>query len=630
VKAFRYAMVAGLLAILLAACNPGNPEPDSRSPLPTADVPPVSEIDAAIAMWENSNTTRYHVDLEERTPENLWKVRLTVADGQIRAAQRLERDGEGNWGEPVALPLEEAEKYTVDALMARVRRDALGSGLAPVDLQVAFDKNLGFPAVVHAEALPVYDEEGRIILDRRNSYDLTLKVTGLLEDGYEVGRTPVLTLTRGGGPEAWCDSLRVFEDGISVYTDDCREKLLRLTLPESRMEALQALRSSFGSLDDLRQEENQNQHLTIAGSGGGTPDPDDVMAAWELANEMHRLGSDPIGLGLTLGYVREGNLAGFDVLNKQTLPAQVPVEGDLRGAAIHPDGKLIAFSDDAGLKILEIASGEETLLLPSPEEGIYQPRSWSPTGRLLVTLVSETVDPAGQHGWISLEEPSWHPLSLPEGVPGYGCDTGAGWSPKGERLAISGIEYAHPCNTSGGLTVIDMQSEEATKIVAPEVSSGQGGGGSIPAGAHTPAWSPDGSWIVFGLDQDANAELSFPTRLYRVRPDGSDLTPLTDNAQGIAAYPAWAPDGRLYYSLSQVSAETDGIYRYDPADNTHMLLLPGADLYPLSVSPDNGFLLYQQGTELRLWNIFLGEEYTTVLGDEGSPAVFAGWLLVGE
>jgi hypothetical protein len=180
------------------------------------------------------------------------------------------------------------------------------------------------------------------------------------------------------------------------------------------------------------------------------------------------------------------------------------------------------------------------------------------------------------------------------------------------------------------LSIVDLESGGAQKIVAPAVSTGLAGGGSITAGAHTPTWSPDGSWVAFGLDQDANAELSFSTRLYRVRPDGSDLTPLTDNSQGIAAYPAWAPDGSLYYSLSRVSAETDGIYRYDSAENTHILLIPGTDLYPLSVSPENGFLLYQQGNELRLWQIFLEEHHAEILGDEGSPPLFAGWLLVGE
>jgi hypothetical protein len=630
VKALRYAVVTGLFAILLSACAAGTVEPESRPLLPTANVPPISDIDTAIALWENRNVTRYYADLEERTPRDLWKIRLTVADGEVRAAQRLERDSDGNWGEPVALSLEEAQSYTVDGLLARIRRDAMGSGPVPVNLKVAFDSNLGFPAVVHAEALPVYDEEGRIILDRQYSYDITLKVTGLLEDGYEVGRTPILTLTRSGGPDAWCDSLRIFENGISIYTDDCREKLLRLSLPESRMEALGTLRGSFGSLDDLRQEGDQIQHLTITGTGEGSRDPEVLPAAWDLSNEMHTLASEPIGYGLTMGYIRGGQLSGFDVFNRQNLPAQITAQGDLRGAAIKPDGTLIAFNDEAGLKVLEIASSEETLLLPAPDDGYYQPRSWSANGHLLVTHVTETGSPAGQHGWISMEEEIFHPLPLPEGVGGYGCDTGAAWSPEGQQLAISGIEYGHPCNISGGLSLADLESGEARRIVAPAVSPGLAGSEDITAGAHTPAWSPDGSWIAFGLDQDANAELSFPTRLYRVRPEGNDLTPLTNNSQGVAAYPIWAPDGILYYSLSRASAETDGIYRYDPSDNTHTLLIPGADLYPLNVSPDNGFLLYQQGSDLRLWSIFLNENYAVILGDEGSPPVFAGWLLAGE
>jgi hypothetical protein len=632
VKPSWSAILGFLIAILIPACTSATPEPNTaRPPLPTANVPPVSDIDVAISRWEASNTTRYFADFEERTSEKIWKVRLAVADGGIRAAQKLEKDSSGNWGEPVALPLEEAQNYTVDALLTRIRRDATGSGPAPVNMRVAFDANSGFPAVVHAEALPVYDdEEGKIILDRRYSYDITLGLRPLLEDNYEAGRTPVLTLTRSGGPQAWCDSLRVYDDGAMIFTDDCRDRLLRLTLPASRQQALNDLRSSFGSLDELDEDGDQRQHLTIQGTGDGLPDQDSLMAAWELSLEAHQLASDPVGLGLAMGYIYQGNLIGFDVFNKQTLPSQITVEGEMTGAAIHPDGKLIAFNDDAGLKIMEIATSQVTLLIPSPQEGYYSPRRWSAGGRLLVSLVSESAGPDEQLGWISLEENTWHPLPRPEGVASFGCDTGTAWSPEGERLAITGIEYGHPCNTAGGLSIVDLESGEAQRIVAPAISTGLAGGEPITAGAHTPAWSQDGSWIAFGLDQDANAELSFPTRLYRAHPDGTQLTPLTNNSQGVAAYPAWAPDGSLYYSLSRAGAEVDGIYHYVPEDNTHTLLISGTDLFPISVSPDNGFLAYRQGNELNLWNIFLNEEHAGITGDEGSPPDFAGWLQASE
>jgi hypothetical protein len=83
-----------------------------------------------------------------------------------------------------------------------------------------------------------------------------------------------------------------------------------------------------------------------------------------------------------------------------------------------------------------------------------------------------------------------------------------------------------------------------------------------------------------------------------VRPDGRDLTALTNNAQGWADFPLWAADGTLYYSLSQTGPQTDGIYRYDPVTSSHTLLIAGVDLQPLSFSPGGEFLLfYQQARE---------------------------------
>jgi len=54
-----------------------------------------------------------------------------------------------------------------------------------------------------------------------------------------------------------------------------------------------------------------------------------------------------------------------------------------------------------------------------------------------------------------------------------------------------------------------------------------------------PAWAPDGSKILF-------ARLDGPRSqsLYSVKPDGTDLTRLTDRRGG-AANPVWSPDGRM-------------------------------------------------------------------------------------
>lgn len=59
----------------------------------------------------------------------------------------------------------------------------------------------------------------------------------------------------------------------------------------------------------------------------------------------------------------------------------------------------------------------------------------------------------------------------------------------------------------------------------------------LPAGSGTrePSWSQDGQWIVFSLTQDGGADL------YVVRPDGTELTRLTDSPGSEDSKADWAP-----------------------------------------------------------------------------------------
>ena len=620
-----------VLAITFAACNTSpTPTETGRPSLPTPAVPPLEEIDTALQRWENSQTRDYFAEIEERSSGSQKKVRLVVAAGQVRAAQLLEIDSSGNWGEPAAIPLQEANQFTVEAMLQRVRRDALGNGPVPFNMKVAFDRSLGIPAAVHAEALPAYSSDGKLVLDRQYTYDLIMNVKALLEEVFGLGKEPVLILTRSGGPEAWCDSLRVFFDGSSVYSDDCRDTIFQLSLPENRLEELDLLRESFASLDDIRQEGDQTERLIITGSGNGTPDAATLQAAWELAWIGHSLLSKPIGLGLTALYIQGGKLFGFDAFNKTAQLASLRAEGELRSAAVNAVNDMIAYTDDSGVKVLDPKVGQTTALLASTEEAYFAPRVWSNAGYLLLAQVPLRGDAFPELGWVSMNETSWHALPLSQEATSYGCDTGASWSPEGSQLAITGLGYGHPCNINPGLTLVELTDGTAKRLVAPIISDGLEGESTIIAGAHTPAWSPDGKWIAFGLDQDANAPLSFSTRLYRVRPDGTDLTPLTSNSQGLAAHPAWAPDGNLYYGLDGDSAETDGIYRYNPTTNTHTLIISGANLHPLSISPDGEFMIYEQVGELQMW-AFLEQGSTPVTsGEQEMIAVFAGWLTVED
>jgi hypothetical protein len=329
-----------------------------------------------------------------------------------------------------------------------------------------------------------------------------------------------------------------------------------------------------------------------------------------------------------MSYVFNGEYFGFDVFNKISLPSQLTKTGDLIGAALTPDGEVLAFSDDNGINVITLQTQDTNLLLPAPEEGYYIPRTWSNTGRLLVSHFPGNENDPIRNGWLSLEQPTWHDFPIPQGVSGYGCDTGMAWSPEGDRLAVTGIGYGDLCNSNPGLTIIDLSEESAEVVVAPLINTAQGEGSTLIAGAHTPAWSPDGNWIAFGLDQDSNESTSFPTRLYRAHSDGSNLTPLTNNSNGYATHPVWAEDGSLYYGLSNADADLDGLYHYSPTDNAHTLLLPGNAIHPLSLSPDGEYLLYEQGQALKIWRVLLQETISEIPGEEGAFPSFSGWIEV--
>jgi len=631
VKSYQKLLALFLVVVFAVACSEPTPTAEPElPPLPTPDVPPISEIDSAIERWETSETTRYFAEVDERNQDERWKIRLLIADNLIRSAQRLDQDIEGNWKEPVSISTEEAQAYTVDSVLQRIRDDALGNGPALVNMTAVFSDTLGYPLAVITEALPTYTEEGTLVLNRQYSYDLTMEVNNLMEDTFGMDQQPIFTLIRSGGPQAWCDNLRIFSDGSSVYVDDCRDEILQMTTPESRLGILDELRTSFGSLDDLRMKDDLTRRLIIVGSGNGTPDASTLEQAWLVGEELHEILSEPIGLGLVMSYIYNGELFGFDVFNKISLPSLLSSSGEIRAAVLTPDGKFLAYSDDSGLNVFNTQDQVSNLVLTTPDEGYYLPRAWSNTDRLWVSIISDSDNLPIQHGWLSLEGNTLQALPTPGGIDSYGCDTGVTWSPTGNEIAITGLEYGDPCNSSPGLTIADLSSRSAQTIIAPTINSGEEDGGTLIAGAHTPAWSPDGTWIAFGLDQDATEALTFPTRLYRVHPDGSNLTPLTSNAQGKATHPVWAQDGSLFYGLSGADAELNGLYQYLPDDNTHILLLPGTGIHPLSISPDGEYLLFEQDQVLRIWQFRLQETIAEIAGQEGSIPSFTGWIFVAR
>jgi len=128
-------------------------------------------------------------------------------------------------------------------------------------------------------------------------------------------------------------------------------------------------------------------------------------------------------------------------------------------------------------------------------------------------------------------------------------------------------------------------------------------------------WSPDGQWIVFnGVVIPHNAQI------YKVRPDGSGLTRLTDGS-GDLVHPAFSPDGsriaffQVYGRVSIIDA--DGSNRIDLPDASSVCTPP-------SWSPDGQKLVgtdwgltYQ--SDLSIYNLLTGT-ITKIVQHQGNEA----------
>ena len=616
------------LTFLLTACSVFNP---TAFPFPTPKVPDLFEIQAAIDRWAAGNNQRYFVEVQETLQEQTRVYRIVIADGQIRAAQSVEKlDGE--WQPPVSVDEETAGRYTVDALLERIYRDANGQGPAPMDMIASFDSISGFPLVVETHALPTTNEAGEMITNWEHSYALAVNVGILIEDTTGFSKVPLLTVYRSGGSQAWCDVLRIFEDGSSVYNDDCRQTLLQLRPPVESYERLQALAAEYS---EVEQEDGDDglRRVILHGTGSAELSGTDLEELWTLTDLMTELLSRPVGAGITLLY-REGSaLFGFDMRANQAQAASLEIRPPFFGALSDASGQTLAFSDAAGLHWLATATGETGLFVANPDGRHYLPRGWSASGKLIAARLTNASESLPEWGWTSQAERTWHPLPVPEG--GWSCDSGIAVDPTQERLVIAGAAEGDSCALQPGLWLVDLAAGTAAPVLQP--GDVLRDGAEIAGGAYRPAWSPDGEWIAVVLDEEVPeitgtqapeiTGASTTARLYLVRPDGSQLTPLSANLTGRVSAAIWSPDGRaIYYAISGSQEQADGLYRTDAGGAEHTLVLGGVDLVPLSVSPSQEFLVYTIPAGLRVWLLFFDQGVPVATPAGEINLQFVGWL----
>ena len=122
-----------------------------------------------------------------------------------------------------------------------------------------------------------------------------------------------------------------------------------------------------------------------------------------------------------------------------------------------------------------------------------------------------------------------------------------------ERWVTTGSRrWSNPDPSPDGTRVVfySLTEPEGDLYVANVDGTGLRAITSDSAIDRVPRWSPDGEWIAFFSNRGG------PLQAWAIRPDGSDLTRLTEQPSGVGA---WAPDGRI-----AVAGSPDGVLLLDP------------------------------------------------------------------
>ena len=114
--------------------------------------------------------------------------------------------------------------------------------------------------------------------------------------------------------------------------------------------------------------------------------------------------------------------------------------------------------------------------------------------------------------------------------------------------------------------------------------------------SYQPAWSPNGTKIIFGSNRDGNGEI------YVMNPDGTAPVNLTNNA-GSDLTPAWSPDGsKIAFESNREGDYAVWVMNAD-GSNPVRLTEPRPPSGAPSWSPDGTRIAYEQNGDIWVMNV---------------------------
>ncbi len=270
---------------------------------------------------------------------------------------------------------------------------------------------------------------------------------------------------------------------------------------------------------------------TAIAVGAGPPRAMAIQSRWALAG-VGALALLAVALGVVWFALRQP--AQPRELTQQRLTANPP-ENAVSAAAISPDGKYLAYSDQSGFHLKLIKTGEtQTVPRPAALAGmsdVWGPYSWFPDGTRLLAF---SPDPGGMLTLWSVSMLGATPRKLRDG-------TWDAWvTPDGSLIGFVSGEPA----VASEIWLMGANGEEAHKILSVKTTADWLG---------RMAWSPTGERIAYVKFHPALDKFEASIESCDLK-GGQTAVILSDpKLQDFC----WLPDGRMIYSLRQSLSTND-------------------------------------------------------------------------